>query len=706
MEEVFLDFEFNQTTESPVNLVSCATECGRTGEVKKWWLHKDKKAQRKLRTYIEDNFKLITGYACVAEARSFLALGMNPLDFEWYDGFIEYRMVTNHNDELQWGKQLVDGKVKFVKKPKPKYERTDEDEKTGFKATHSLTEATYKLLEVIRDSAHKNKMRDLIISNPDIFTEDEAAAILDYDAEDVVYLRAIKDTITAHVLKLDLSTTKETYLKEALWRGRYSAHTAIMEDRGYPIDYEATRNFSSQVSNILYDCQIDINGQFPEIKPFRWNKAENRMSENQNNIKEWVKTTGHVDKWKKTDTKDISLSLDAFTQFYDYKHDYPRGNFGAQYVRYLKLKQSIYGFRAGGDKTKKTFWDSVGKDRMVRPWMNPFGAQSSRSQPAATGFMFLKPAWMRALVVFPKGSRKAIGGVDFSQQEFFLSALTSGDQNMIQAYLSGDVYLAFAKLCGMVPTDGTREKFEFERDVCKSTVLGISYLMSKYGLAIKLTQDTKKVWTTDEAQEMIDNFYEAFSGLAEAQKDLIEDYADRKHIKLEGGWYMWGDNDNFRSVTNMRIQGLGAEIMRKSVDIAVSKGLEVVKTLHDALYIQFDVGDEWKLKLLADCMREAFVFYFKGKEIAYEGDLVDAGDLAKNIRLDPKAWSLDYDLDGDKRIEKKEKLDKEGKVVETNYSITVDGYKIPVSHLHIDKRAIKDYTAFSKYFEHQEWLDL
>lgn len=704
LEDIFLDFEFNHTVESPVRLVSCATMDGNTGERIKWWLHHDKKEQHKLRSYIE-KFNVVNGYACVAEARSFIALGMNPLDHVWYDEFFEYRMATNHNDLLQWGKQLVDGKVKFVAKPKNKWERTEEDAKTGFKATHSLAECTYKMTGHIRDTEHKKIMRDLIISAPDLFTETESEDIMEYGDEDIIYLPQIKEELISHILKLDPSTTREQYLKEAYWRGRYAAHTAIMEDRGYPIDYDKTKNFSSQVSNILYDCQVDINNLFPEIKPFRWNKSEQRMSENQGNMKNWIREkSGHVKDWMLTDTKDLSLSQDAWAKFYDFKHDYPRDNFGAQMIRYLKMKQSLYGFTTSG-KSKKTFWDSVGSDHMVRPWLNPFGAQSSRSQPAATGFMFLKPAWMRVLVVPPKG--KAIGGVDFSQQEFFLSALSSQDSNMVQAYLSGDVYLAFAKLAGMVPVDGTRDKYESERDVCKATVLGISYLMSKYGLAIKLTMDTKKIWTTDDAQEMIDNFYEAFSELKDSQEYIVERYSEDGFLKLPDGWYMWGDNENHRSVTNMYIQGFGAAIMRKSVDLAVANGLEVIKTLHDALYIMFDVGDEYKLKVLADCMREAFMFYFEG-DMAWDGDMIPLKDLASKIRLDPKAWSPDYDMEGDERItEKRVEKSKGDKLeVEISHTLNVDGFKIPVSHLHIDKRAIKDYEAFSKYFEYQEWMTL
>lgn len=672
MKVVYLDFEFNRVVEPELNLVCAVTKT--EDETTQWWLHNDKSAWKALRHYLK-SYDLIIGFSCVAEARSILTLGMNPLSREWIDLFLEYRCITNHNDELSYGKQLKDGKVITTFKPKPKWEQTDEDkeENVGFKPTHSLAEATYKLLEIIRDTKHKDEMRELIISDPVEFTPEQRQAIMNYCQDDVELLPKMYEKIKEHFFKKDRFLKLDQYEKEAKWRGRYAAHTAIMESKGYPIDVEKTKNFSSKVGSILYDVQREINELFPDIKPFRWNKAEQRFSWNQSRTREWIETldTKIVEGWMLTDggkkkQPDYSLSLEAFQRFFDFKHDYPKDNFGAQIVRYLKLKQNLFGFQQNTDKDKKSFWDNVGSDGRVRPYMNIYGAQSSRSQPASTGFMFLKPAWMRALVQPAKG--KFMAGIDFSSQEFFLSALESGDPDMIEAYLSGDPYLYFAKLADAVPADGKRKDYEEIREAFKSTVLGISYLMTKYGLAIKLTTDTGKEWTELEAEEQIKLFNKAFHDFYCFRIELMEIYEEQGFLKLKDGWYMWGDNPNVRSASNMPIQGMGAAVMRKAVDLAVAKGIFIPFTLHDALYMEDDIGNEYKIKILDDCMREAFAFYYKDDPEKYE--------KALKIRLDPKAWSPDYQ-DGE---------------------IDIEGYKIPVTNLHIDKRAIKDYEAFSKYF--------
>ncbi len=529
MRPLYLDFEFNRVTHENVNLVCCATYDPQLQISKKFWLHNSQEEKKKLRKYLQE-FDTIVGYSCVAECRSFISLDINPLDWEWVDLFFEYRCITNHNDRKQWGKQLVDGKIKHVRKPKPKWERTEEDKATGFRATHSLSEATFNLTGEIRDTKHKTLMRDLIISDPEKFSDKEKKSILAYCLEDVIHLPKIFDEIEKEYKILDPGLTSKKIFEEAKVRGRYAAHTAWMENHGYPIDFEKTKNFSEQVSHILYDCQKEINQLFPKIKPFKWNRKDQRFTWDQLATRGWVERNCKVDMWDKTDGGKLSLSLDAFQRHFDFKHDHPTNNFGAQIVRFLKLKQNLYGFVPSPDKTKKNFWGSVGPDHRVRAYLNPFGAQSSRSQPGSTGFMFLKPAWMRALVAPEKG--KFMAGIDYGSQEFFIQALLSKDEAMINAYISGDPYLFFAKKAGAIPEHGTKETHKIEREAYKATVLGISYLMTKYGLSNKLTNDTGKIYTEQDAQDLIDSFYRVFPKLQKFQERLLEDYLEEEVIRL------------------------------------------------------------------------------------------------------------------------------------------------------------------------------
>ncbi len=662
----FLDFEFNSLNSEKVNLVACVLYDSRTKETTKFWLHNDDFAKEELKYFIKE-YQTIIGYACVAEARSFISLGLDPLKFQWIDLFLEYRMISNHNDKINWGKQLVDGKVKFVTKPKPKYERTEEDSKTGFKPTHSLAEATYKLTGEIRDTVEKEESRKLIISNPKSFSDSEKSKILEYNAADVEFLPNILEAILLEYDELSDNPDWDEYFSEALWRGRYSAHTAIMESTGYPINLEATKNFSSKIPAILAECQSDINSQFRDkFYPFKWNAKAANYSWNQKATREWIQSQGLTDKWMRTDKDQLSLALEAWEKHFQFKHDYPRGNFGAQMLRFLKLKQSLYGFSSKGG-SRKNFWDSVGPDGRVRPYMNIYGAQSGRSQPAATGFMFLKPAWMRALVAPEKG--KFLYGIDYGQQEFFIAALLSKDELMIEAYLSGDPYLFMAKKAGVIPEHGTRETHAYERDLMKNTTLGILFAMTKYGLSDKLTADSGREYSEEEAQALIDTFEELFPVFTEYRKEILRDYEDGYAIKILDGWVMWCDNPNPRSITNVPIQGAGSAIMRKAVDLAVERGCKIIFTLHDAIYGEADISNLHHIEIMNGAMRDAFSFFFDGTKYYQK---------SKKIKLDPKAWGPDFPEKGE---------------------IKVGNIKVPVSKLHIDGRAINDYKKFSKFFD-------
>jgi DNA polymerase family A len=662
---LYVDCEFYNTSEEKVTPVCAAIFDSRKGSIHKFWTHNNPLEIKRFKEYCLKNInEEWFSYAATAEGRFWISVDLDPVKFKWIDGFLEYRLLTNHNDKLAYGEQLVNGKIKTTKRPLPKWERTEEDSMGSFKATHSLAEATFKLTKVIRDTDHKNKMRDILISGDAFLVEQNKDDILNYCIDDTRFLPNIHKGMKDWYKKLLTPEEQKTLPQEMLLRGKYASLNALMESTGYPINVEQTKNFSDSVAPILEECQREINELFPDIKPFKWKKTDGKFSWDQLATKKWIEANCNADKWMRTDSGSLSLCLEAFQRNFDFKHDYPKDNFGAQIVRYLKLKQNLNGFSK--NPKKKSFWDSVGSDGRVRPYMNIYGAQSSRSQPSATGFLFLKPAWMRSLCQPKKG--KAIASFDYGSQEFLISALISNDKNMLWAYQSGDVYLAFGKLAGAIPPEGTKKTHAAERDLFKATTLGVSYLMTKIGLAAKLSSDTGRDIDEDAAQDLINLFYESYPDFSVWQSDAIENYMQlKKKVKLPCGWIMFADNDNFRSAVNCPIQGRGASAMRKAVEFCYEAGLKVILTLHDAIYIEYDEDDLEAIDKLYDCMFRGFIHYFEDKK------------AASSIRLDGKAWGSGYS----------------GK----SELITPNKLKIECSEIFIDARAKNEYDQFSKYFE-------
>ena len=187
-------------------------------------------------------------------------------------------------------------------------------------------------------------------------------------------------------------------------------------------------------------------------------------------------------------------------------------------------------------------------------------------------------------------------------------------------------------------------------------------------LARKITNDTGKHCSEEEAEALIEMFEEAYPDYQEWKRNTLEDYQDDGYLKLPCGWTMWGDNDNDRSVTNMPIQGFGSSIMRKAVSLAQDYGLDVIFTLHDALYIECDTEKTLSCaNLLAACMAIAVEFYFLGTPM----------EKHAVCRMDPTIWGPDWD--GKKTVQ------------------TCMGSVTPYN-IYIDERSKDDYKKFSPYF--------
>ena len=675
----YFDVEFNDTSEPILNLVCVAINIvnDETGEKdrKTFWLHLDLREQMKFNKYIDkliDEDYYFVAYGVIAEARSLLSLPYFPAvtKMKWICLFIEYRNLLNHNYKMSYGKQLNNGKIKTVSIPSPKWIRS---EQKSPKPEDNYAAACFKLLGVEIDTERKKLMRELIISQDDNLIEENKDEILDYCCDDIEYLPKMLARILKEYRRNYPKKMHKNIKQWMLNRGEFAARTAIMERDGYPINYQFTKNFSENVGNILGDIQGEINELFPTILPFKYNLKTGIYSWNQIVTKEWIKTLPFADKWPRTPTGAYSLSVDSFTEFFHHRHNYPKDSLGAQFVRYLKTKQNLNGFSP--NTRKKTIWDSVGRDGNVRPYTNIYRSQSSRSQPSSTSFMFLKAAWMRSLVQPRPGF--CMGGIDYGSEEFLIGGLESGDQNMIDAYDSGDVYLWFGKQCKKIPEEATKKSHGKLRDRFKSSVLGIQYLMGAASLAIKIQNDTGLPCTEEEAQDYIDMFDNTFWRYAEYRDEILTKYREDGFLILDDGWTMWGDNPNFRSICNCPIQGKGAVIMRKAVQLAQEALLKICFTLHDALYQLFKLDDGYLryMDILATAMDEAFKFYYP-----------EVRDQV-NVRLDGNIWSPDF---ADEEV----------------YVTTPGGLIVKKQQIYVDERSAGEYEQFKKYFIRDEVLDL
>jgi DNA polymerase I-like protein with 3'-5' exonuclease and polymerase domains len=171
--------------------------------------------------------------------------------------------------------------------------------------------------------------------------------------------------------------------------------------------------------------------------------------------------------------------------------------------------------------------------------------------------------------------------IDWSQQEFGIAAALSGDPVMQQAYASGDPYLAFAKQAGQVPPDATKESHEQVRDLFKSCVLGVQYVMGEESLAYRIGRPPAF------ARELLRLHRETYQVFWKWSDSAVDFAMLHNYLPTVFGWRVHVEkNTNPRSLRNFPMQANGAEMLRLACCLATESGIAVCAPVHDALLVE------------------------------------------------------------------------------------------------------------------------
>src|SRR5829696_3862522 len=135
--------------------------------------------------------------------------------------------------------------------------------------------------------------------------------------------------------------------------------------------------------------------------------------------------------WPRLPTGQLDLSIDTFRQI---------ARSDSRIAPLRELRSSLSQLRLASL--------SVGADGRNRALLSAFGASTSRNLPSNSKFIFGPSVWLRALIKPEPGY--GISYIDWQSQEFGIAAALSGDTRTMDAYLTGDPYLAFAKQSGAV----------------------------------------------------------------------------------------------------------------------------------------------------------------------------------------------------------------------------------------------------------------
>src|SRR5262249_41704607 len=280
---------------------------------------------------------------------------------------------------------------------------------------------------------------------------------------------------------------KDVDLSVALYHGEFAAVSALMEHYGVPIDMKIFSQFANENSwSAVRDAMMPVidaqYGVYVRSAAGDWSFSLERFDA-------YCAREGIA--WPRLETGKLNMKRKTF-------EDMSKG---------LPQLEDLRQLRYVRDKMRKIKL-AVGTDGRNRTVLWPFKAKTSRTQPKAAEWIFSPAVWLRSLIKPEPGM--AVAYIDYSSMEFLIAAVLSdghcGRTNtMLDMYLSGDPYLAFAKRVGAVPSTATKKSHEEVRDKDKVMLLATQYGMAAQTLAARLGV------SSFEAHEMLNQHRELFA---------------------------------------------------------------------------------------------------------------------------------------------------------------------------------------------------
>ena len=436
------------------------------------------------------------------------------------------------------------------------------------------------------DAIEKKDMRELAMRGS-LYTASERLALLDYCEADVIALERL--------LPLMLPAID---LPRALLRGRFMKAAAHIEFNGVPIDTAALNRLRLHWEGIQDLLIQEIDQAFGVYDGRTFKSAR---------FAEYLIRRDFA--WPLLPSGTLDLSDDTFKEM----------------ARVHPELASLRELRVSLSKLRLSKL-AVGSDGRNRCLLSAFQARTSRNQPSNSKFIFGPATWLRGLIRSQPGY--GIAYIDWSQQEFGIAAALSADPMMMEAYQSGDPYLAFAKQVGAVPADATKDNHPAARDQFKACVLAVQYGMGEDSLAMRIGQP---VLCARGLLRLHRETYKVFWDWSDAALD---------HAMLHGQlWTVFGwtiqvdDKPNPRSLRNFPMQANGAEMLRLACCLAIEHGVQICAPVHDALLIEAPLASLDKaIADTQDAMAEASEVVLNGFRLNTDAEVIRYPDRYRDKR--------------------------------------------------------------------------
>ena len=384
------------------------------------------------------------------------------------------------------------------------------------------------------DAVEKKEMQQAIGDGtwPGRYTPNQ---ILDYCEED---MKALERLLPIMIPRIDLP--------RALLRGRYMPAAAAMEHDGPPIDVDALARLREGWTGIQDELirAVDVHGIY-DGRTFK--------------LERWARLMAELGiPWPLLESGQLDLSDGTFRQM---AKSFPVVS------PYRELRHSLSELRLNDLQ--------VGRDGRNRTILSAFRSRTGRNQPSNSKYIFGPSVWLRSLIKPPPGH--AVAYIDWSQQEIGIAAVLSGDEALLEAYRSGDVYMAFGKQAHGIPADATKETHAGPRELYKQCVLATQYGQGEAALAQRIGQPRVV------ARDLLRAHRETYHVFWRWSDAVLDSAMLTGSLSTVFGWTVHvGENPNPRSLRNFPMQANAAEMMRLAACLATERGVEVCAPVHDA----------------------------------------------------------------------------------------------------------------------------
>ena len=624
MKYLFIDFEYNRPHNKDMGLICAAVYIDGVESVY-WVRHAAEKWELIEAITAED--RVIVCFSASAEARAFVALGLDPLEFQWIDLYLDFKQLINNDYFYLYNKYISQTSGLFPKtvikesrgfmRDVDRFYSPEELEDAqldhtrlcnshGFtqeKVGANLINACIRFVPgyeelAVADKDNKKATLGIILKDVNAeFTPEEEQQIREYCANDTHYLETIMINM-GKALESRAKQTPEQVLENRLRRGRVGACMAVMESNGTPVRVPLLEALRDNAQKITDNAKAEFNQEHSlplyQMKTVGKMKKQFRFdgyAKKGSILNDFIESKGW--KWAKSDKTD------------GFKHDEAsmkkfKGNEVIKSIMSVTKLSSAMNIMQGKGKSPSAL-QLCGKDGKVRTSLMPYGTQTFRNAPKASSFIFAQGGWVRSVIDVPKG--RTVVEVDYSSQEYWIGAVMGNDERMKQAYHSNDVYIAFGHGAGefeksfpgasmvdliALKVSGDKELKRI-RDNMKPIVLGLGF-----GMGIQsLVDQTERPYA--EIEELVNKYKNLYSKYYSWREEMWEKHKDGyRPITLWNGSYLGKHADNKLSMQNFPVQGTGSCMLHEALSVILScerlKGLnvELMTSLHDAVYFTCD----------------------------------------------------------------------------------------------------------------------